>query len=135
MWREEFKPLPIEVWLEELEKLVVRCAQESLEDEDRTVRRAYNLARLSPLPVRRVMAPSASESELEFALEGERIEEAAKLVIGLGAKIDILESPDAPRTRAILTPKGDEPIEFEASSPALAIIGAWASFLTTAQQN
>ncbi len=135
MWREEFKPLPIEVWLAELERLVAYCAQESLEDDDRAVRRAYNLARISPLPVRRFLAPLASESELESSLEAKQIEAAAKIAIGFSAKIEVSDRPNSPRTLAILTVQGDQPIEFEASSPARAIIGAWASFFTTIQRN
>lgn len=133
MWREECKPLPTEVWLDELAKLVSSCAQHSPEGEDRAIRQAYHLARLSPLPVKKLLSPFVSESELESALEEEQAEEAAKLAIGSAAKIQL--SDRSPRTLAILTFEGDEPREFEASSPALAIIGAWASFLTTVPQN
>jgi hypothetical protein len=135
VWREEFKPLPIDIWLAELERLVARCAQGASEDEDRAVRRAYNLARLSPLAVRKVLAPFAAESELESTLEDGQIEEAAKIAIGVKAEVEVRDSPSSARTLAIFTLPGDEPVHFEAASPALAMIGAWASFLTTIQQN
>lgn len=135
MWHEEFKPLSTAIWLSELEKLAKRCAENSFECDDRAVRQAYNLGRLSPLALRKMLGPFVSESELESVLEDGQNEKAAKLAIGSNTTADLLNCSDAMRSRATLTFQGGEQAAFEASSPALAIIGAWASFLTTTQPN
>ena len=131
MWQEEFKPLPVQIWLAELASLVSRCSESPREVEDRIVRRAYHLSRLSPLAIRKITVPAASERELEAALDREDTEEAAMIVMGLNSVVELLDCTDTGCHVAEFTPKDGEPVRFEAASPALAMVGAWASFLTT----
>ena len=135
MWREEFRPLSFEIWLDGIEKLVARCSAGTCEEEDRAVRQAYHLARLSPLAIRKIQAPFASESELEDLIDHGEIEQAAKAAIGGKAAVNIADDPNSGRHIANFIQPGDEPVQFEAASPALAIIGAWASFLKTIRRD
>lgn len=129
MWREELRPLPTEIWLAEMDELRSHALVLA---EDHAVRRAFHLSMLSPMPVRRAFAPGLTESELELLLErGEADRAAAAIADGAGA-MDVARCSGTDRYRAVLNVEEGEDICFEAASPALARIGVWATYLTTA---
>lgn len=135
MWGEEGRPLPLDMWLLELGKLCARCSYGPRSGEERVVRRAFHLARLSPLGVRRILLFTDSESDLEAVLEAGDVERAALMVVGGNAMVETDRRGEEGRHFATFVPYGEDPVRFEAESPALAMIGAWAHFLTTVRRS
>ncbi len=135
MWQEECGPLPIETWLAELNELIGRCAWLSADAADRAVRSAYHLSVLSPLPIRRFFGDAMSESELEDLLERGEADDVAAAIAESAGGICLVRRSGLPRYIATFHVDEEKAATFEAASPALAIIGAWASALTTGQDS
>jgi hypothetical protein len=134
VWQEELTPLPVEIWLSELDELVGRCAWLSADAADRAVRSAYHLSMLSPPPVRRLFGNGMSESELEDLLERGEADDVAAAIAESAGSIHLIQRDGTPRYVATFD-LDEEEVAFEAASPALAIVGAWASALTTRQDS
>jgi len=121
------KPLPAGIWLSELRKLAESCANDNGEAEDRAVRRAFHVLKLSPPAIARIWAADLSESEMETMLDQGHAREAACEIVGSHASVEM--SGDAKRHVAVLQFDGDAPVRAEAATPALAMISAWATLL------
>ena len=131
MWREKFKPLSADLWVREIERLAVLCAQWPRNWEDRAVRRAYHLMMIAPLPLRDAALPELLE--LESMLDEGETAKAARAVLRNFATVQTFASLDQGRHVARLTIARETTVVcFEAATPALAIVGAWAQFLTMA---
>lgn len=133
MWRDEFKPLPVELWLSELGNFLVFCADAETADDDRAVRRAFHLAKIAPLAVRRMICPAFSESDLEDFLERQGSLEAALRLVQSHAQIEVAIRRGDSGDVAAIRYDDEQPSEFAAPSPTRALLGAWAEFLTTAR--
>lgn len=131
MWHEDKKPLPTETWRLELEKLAGLCASLPAADAERAVRRAYHLLALSPLAIRRIFGETISESELEEMLDLGQADSLAMDIVHRLANIRLVRVGPANRFVAEFHLEQHEMITFEGASPALAIVGAWASWLKT----
>lgn len=120
-------PLPIGVWLSELRKLAEICANDNGDTEDRAVRRAFHVLKLSPPAIARIWAADLSESDLETMLEEGHASDAACVIVGAHAKVEL--SGGAAKHVAVLQFDGEAPVRAEAATPALAMISAWATLL------
>ena len=123
------EPLPIGIWLSGLRKLAESTANDNGDAEDRAVRQAFHFSKLSPLPISRIWKPLVSEDEMEALLEQGKVQQAASEVIGGDTAIE-LSSVSAPRHIAVVRYDNDPPVSAEAATPALAMLSAWAKFLT-----
>jgi len=85
--------------------------------------------------VRRILIFTDSEHDLEAALESGDMERAALMIVGENAMVETDRRGEDGRHFATFIPYGEMPVCFEAESPALAMIGAWAHFLTTARRS
>jgi hypothetical protein len=121
-------PLPTGIWLSELRKLAESCANDNAEAEDRAVRRAFHVLKLSPPAIARIWSANLSENDLEIMLEQGQASKAACEIVGRHASIKISDALGH-RHVAVLKPDGDDPVSAEAASPALAMISAWATML------
>lgn len=101
-------PLPAGIWLAELRRL----ANDTDIAEDRAVRRAFHLRRLSPPAIARLSEFTLSEEEMELMLEEGRAYEAASLIV------------DAHGTACP---------DFNENIPALDMINAWANSMADPQ--
>jgi len=124
---EDEKPLPAGIWLSELRKLAESCANDNGEAEDRAVRRAFHVLKLSPPAIARIWAADLSEGDMEAMLEQGNAREAAGQIVGSHASVEM--AADTKRHVAVLQFDGDQPVRAEAATPALAIISAWAALL------
>jgi hypothetical protein len=128
----EDEPLPFAVWLAEATTLSDFCTEASEADEDRAVRRAFWLFKHSVPAIRSLADPYLEESVVELVLQRDGAEAAFRLVAGERASFTVtpLEG-DASRVVAEIAFDGERPTRGEGSSPALAMIAAWATYLTT----
>lgn len=133
MRSEENDPLPLRLWLTELDRLSVTCLSASGQEEDRAVRRAYYLMKLAPPSLRSILAPFLMESDVEAMLEQGRAEQAAMLIVGERARVSFSQSLVTHGTLASLTYDDSDPVMMEAATPALALIAAWAKLLARGQ--
>lgn len=124
--------LPAGIWLSELRKLAESSANDNGDTEDRAVRRAFHFSQLSPLPISRIWKPLLSEADLEALLDQGKIQQAALEVIGSDTAIEISSDAAGPRSVAVVRYDDREPVSAEAATPALAMISAWAKFLSAA---
>jgi|GEM_PF-1347969 len=122
------EPLPLGLWLSELENLAVCCASQIGDAEDRALRRAHYLMVLSPRPIRRLSGTSPSELEVERLLEQGRQQDVAALIVGDSVPVRI--SPSNGGFLAVMTVDEARELQAEAATPALALVGAWARFLS-----
>ena len=134
MRRDSPAPLSSELWLRELRRLHTRCAQEAPSFDDRAIRKAFHLAELCPRPLRGLLVPHISEDELEALLEQRLHQMAAEIVTRQHVALAQHGSRSG-RYGATMQMDPYRKVEFEGASKALAIIGAWAGFLTEMQQS
>lgn len=129
MWRGKLRPLPTELWLGEVTELLASCEILSPEAEDQAVRRAFHLAELSPFILRRLLTPAVGFDELEVLLDKGETEQAAAAVVGKNASVDHIGERSPGIHAVTFTMGSDAPVSFSGPSPALAIIGGWATYL------
>ena len=132
VWRERFRPLPVELWLRELDRLSVWCEHEASQVDERAVRRAFHLGTLAPLGISGILAPTIALAELDALLDEGAIEQAARAAIGTDASIEVTSLPERGRWVAVFGLGDDAPVRCEAPTAVRAMIGAWATFLTKA---
>lgn len=129
----EDDPLPFAVWLSEITALSNRCAVAPPGDEDRAVRRAFHLFKLSAPAIRSLADPYLEESLVELMLERDGAEAAARLIAGERASFAIAPAGDGtPRVAAEISFDGGPSVRAEGNSPVYAMIGAWTNYFRTA---
>lgn len=136
--RDSLAPLSSELWLKELSLLHERCAGEDHSFDDRAIRKAFHLAELCPQPLRALLVPHISEDELEALLEEGLHQQAAEFATrqhAASVQHGVQHGSGSNRYRAAMQMDSDLRVEFEAASKVLAIIGAWAGFLTETRQS
>ena len=132
--RDSPAPLSSGLWLRELRRLHARCAREASSFDDRAIRKAFHLAKLSPRPLRPLLVPLVSEDELEALLEKGLHQVAAEMVTRQHVNL-AQHAPRSGRYSATMQMDSYRKVEFEGASKALAIIGAWSGFLTEMRQS
>ena len=129
----EDDPLPFAVWLSEIATLSDCCAIAPPGEEDRAVRRAFHLFKLSAPAIRSLADPYLEESLVELMLEREGAEATVKLIAGERASFTIAQADDGPsRIAAEISFDGGRPARAESNSAVYAMIGAWANYFMTA---
>jgi hypothetical protein len=129
----EDDPLPFAVWLSEIAALSDHCAVAPPGEEDRAVRRAFHLFKLSAPAIRSLADPYLEESLVELMLEREGAEAAVRLIAGARASFTMAPAAsDAARIAAEISFDGGRPVRAEGNSAAYAMIGAWADYFRTA---
>ncbi|MDD3799412.1 MAG: hypothetical protein PHE36_09575 [Novosphingobium sp.] len=134
MWQEKHDPLPADLWFTEIGKLEESCLHDGSDTSGSIVRRAFQLARLAPRPIGRILASPVSENEIEAMLERGETTEAAATVVGSGGKVGLPPRQGAGRCVASFGLGDERPVSVEAGSPALALVGAWARFFMTVRK-
>lgn len=129
----EDDPLPFAVWLTEIAALSNDCAAAPPGEEDRAVRRAFHLFKLSAPAIRSLADPYLEESLVELVLEREGAEAAVRLIAGERASFTTVPAKGAPsRVAAEISFDGGRPVRADGNSAAYAMIGAWADYFRTA---
>lgn len=132
MRRAENDPLPFGLWLSELGALSRHCVSAIPGDEDKAVWRAFHLFKLSPPAIRSLADPYLDESSLELALERDGAEAATRMIAGKRACFALRPTrADSLRTTAEIAFDHGPSVSGEGTSPAYAMIGAWANFFMT----
>lgn len=126
------EPLPFAIWLSEIAALADCCAVAVPGDEDRAVRRAFHLFKLSVPAIRSLADPYLEESLVELTLEREGAEAAVRLIAGEHASVKIIAEEGAPRVAAEISFDRGRSVRAEGNSAAYAMIGAWANYFRTA---
>lgn len=130
----EDDPLPFAQWLSEIESLADDCADAAPGDEDRAVRRAFHLFKLSAPSIRSLGDPYLEESVVELILERDGPEAAARLIAGERAAFDITPANDVtPRIAADISFDGGPSARGSGATRAYAMIAAWANYFRTAR--
>ena len=130
MQTHDAEPLPTGLWLREMMVLADDCAGMPLMAPDHAVRRAHYLCCLCPIPLRTLLLPKFSESDLESLLVEGKIEAAAALVIGQSGEILVVQLDDMSGYQARFGTGDDIQTALDARLPVLAMIGAWARFFS-----
>jgi hypothetical protein len=126
-------PLPFTVWLSEIAALSDRCAADPPGEEDRAVRRAFHLFKLSAPAIRSLADPYLEESLVELVLEREGAEAAVRLIAGERATFTLAPAGSgASRVAAEIAFDGGRPVRGEGNSAAYAMIATWANYFKTA---
>lgn len=124
--------LSAEIWLREMQMLIKRCRHDSSRFEDRIMRKAFHLAVLSPPPYRQMLNVRLTERELEMWLDLGDIEHVARSIAGADVQVAFINATEYGCYRAALFNRPHSVVSAEGASPALAILGAWASSLIRA---
>lgn len=132
MRREQYDPLPFDLWLSELGKLSEASAISPADHEDRAVRRAFYLFKLGPPSVQALGDPDLDESAIELLLERGEAERAALLIAGDRLTIAWDGAPAAPRATVTVSYGETMSATAHGNSPALALVHAWADLLRLA---
>lgn len=133
MRREQYDPLPFDLWLSELGKLAEASAIYAAEHEDRAVRRAFYLFKLAPPSIRRLGDPDLDEAVIELMLERGEAAHAARLIAGDRASITT-ERQRGRQHSVRMTLSEELSARGEGASPALALVSAWADLLRKAPE-
>lgn len=127
-------PLPFAQWLSEIESLSDDCADAAPGDEDRAVRRAFHLFKLSAPAIRSLGDPYLEESLVELILERDGPEAAVRLIAGDRASFGIAPANDGtPRIAAEISFAGGPSARGKGATPAYAMIAAWANYFRKAR--
>lgn len=128
----EDEALPFAVWQSEITALSDCCLTAPPGGEDRFVRRAFHLFKLSAPAIRSLADPYLEESVVELVLERDGAEAAVRLIAGERASFAIAPADDGvPRVSAEISFDGGRSVRAEGNSAAHAMIGAWANYFTT----
>ena len=133
VWGEQSRPLPVELWLHELERLANWCEKATAGEDDRAVRRAFHLSLLAPLGILRLSTPAISLDDLDQMLDDGETQAAGIAVIGSNASIDVTQIPDSDQWIGSYGIGDEPPVYSEAPTPAAAMIRAWATFFSVAE--
>jgi hypothetical protein len=128
----EDDPLPFGVWVSEIADLSDHCANAPPGEEDRAVRRAFHLFKLSEPAIRSLADPYLEEDLVELVLERDGAEAAAELIAGERASFAIAPAnAGTSRIAAEISFDRGPPVRAEGNSAAYAMIGAWANYFRT----
>ncbi len=132
MWRGELKPLDANLWFAQVRELARYCSTAPKESDAQAIRRAYHLVKVAPLALRRTALASTQieEMELEGILESGRMLQAAQRTVAIVTKI--VDAPcNSNKSQAIFVDDAERADRFVAASPALAVIGIWAEYISS----